>query len=482
MTTRKCISRLLAGVLGVSLLLTGCAGTGGTKSGKADNKKAVSVKLDPDDPVDITFWHYYNGEQQQEMKKLVDEFNSTVGAEEGIFVNEVSQGTVDDLTESLEAAVEEKVGAEECPDMFSAYADMAYEWDKEDRLVDLTKYFTEDELSEYVDGYIQSGRFHDGGLKLFPVAKSTEVFILNKTDWDAFAKETGADVQELRTWEGIAATAKKYYEWSGGKAFFGRDAWANYIFVGCKQLGKELYTVNENGEAVFQSDPVIFRKLWDNFYVPYISGYYTQKGKFRSDDVKTGTIIGYVGSSSSVGYFPGEVSDEDGNTHAIAFDIFPTPNFEGADSLAISQGAGVAVFCSDEKKEYACARFLKWFTQEQQNLDFSRQSGYLPVKKEAQNPDNFTISDDSDITQKTLEVTLGMSEEYNYYETQTFDNAYKVRNVVEDSLKEEAQKYREKVVELEQSGKYTHEEAVAACNTDEIFNAWFEGLQKQLEE
>ena len=70
MTTRKCISRLLAGVLGVSLLLTGCAGTGGTKSGKADNKKAVSVKLDPDDPVDITFWHYYNGEQQQEMKKL----------------------------------------------------------------------------------------------------------------------------------------------------------------------------------------------------------------------------------------------------------------------------------------------------------------------------------------------------------------------------------------------------------------------------
>ena len=80
MTTRKCISRLLAGVLGISLLLTGCGGTGGTKDGKTDNKKAVSVKLDPDDPVDITFWHYYNGEQQQEMKKLVDEFNSTVGA------------------------------------------------------------------------------------------------------------------------------------------------------------------------------------------------------------------------------------------------------------------------------------------------------------------------------------------------------------------------------------------------------------------
>lgn len=58
--------------------------------------------------------------------------------------------------------------------------------------VDLSKYLTADEIGEYVDAYIEEGRF-DGseGIKVFPVAKSTEVFAINKTDWDKFAEATG---------------------------------------------------------------------------------------------------------------------------------------------------------------------------------------------------------------------------------------------------------------------------------------------------
>ena len=46
-----------------------------------------------------------------------------------------------------------------------------------------------------------------------------------------------------------------------------------------------------------------------NYYIPYIKGYFTASGVFRTDDIKTGNIIGYVGSSSSATYFPKTVTN-----------------------------------------------------------------------------------------------------------------------------------------------------------------------------
>lgn len=44
--------KILAGVLALSALMTGAAGCGNSKK---------STKLDPDNPVSLTVWHYYNG-------------------------------------------------------------------------------------------------------------------------------------------------------------------------------------------------------------------------------------------------------------------------------------------------------------------------------------------------------------------------------------------------------------------------------------
>ncbi len=82
------------------------------------------------------------------------------------------------------------------------------------------------------------------------------------------------------------------------------------------------------------------RRLWDNFYVPYISGYYLEEGRFRSDDLKTGKLIAYVGSSSGAVYAPDQVTYDDGSTETIRCDILPLPGFAGASSCAVQQGAG----------------------------------------------------------------------------------------------------------------------------------------------
>ena len=73
-------------------------------------------------------------------------------------------------------------------------------------------------------------------MTIFPTAKSTQILVLNKTDWDVFAAETGASYGDLADMDGLVETAKRYYEWTDaktpdvpddGKALFGRDAMAN---------------------------------------------------------------------------------------------------------------------------------------------------------------------------------------------------------------------------------------------------------------
>ena len=214
----------------LALILTGCAG---------------KSPLDPKDPVSLTVWHYYNGSQQAAFDALVEEFNDSVGRERGIYVQGYSQGSVSDLESAVRDAIGGKVGAEAMPDIFSSYADTAYEVEQAGALADLSAYLGGEELEQYVDSYIEEGRIaSDGTLRIFPTAKSTEIMMLNKTDWDAFSDATGASLDALVTIEGVVETAKAYYEWTDGltpgvpgdgKAFYGRDAMANYFIIGMQQ-------------------------------------------------------------------------------------------------------------------------------------------------------------------------------------------------------------------------------------------------------
>lgn len=184
---------------------------------------------------DITVWNYYNGDQLESFNRLVSTFNETIGKEKGIRVTGSSQGTVNDLEANVMDAAEGKVGSAEMPTIFAAYADTAYKLDQMGMVVDLKDYLTEDEQAAFVPGYITEGDFDgSGSIIIFPVAKSTELMFFNDTDWQRFSKETFVRYGALSTMEGVTAVAEQYYNWSGGRALFGRDAMANYMIVGAK--------------------------------------------------------------------------------------------------------------------------------------------------------------------------------------------------------------------------------------------------------
>lgn len=293
----------------------------------------------------ITVWNYYNGDQLDSFNKLVATFNDTVGKEKHIHVEGDSQGTVADLETDVMDAAEGKVGASAMPNIFAAYADTAYAVDQMGLLVDLNDYLTEEEKAAFVEDYVTEGDFDGtGSMKIFPVAKSTELMFINDTDWQEFAAATGVSYDDLSTVEGLVATAEKYYNWTDaqtaepddGKALFGRDAMANYILIGAQQLGDTIFEV-ENGKMTLHFDHDVAHKLWDNYYVPFVKGYFAASGRFRSDDVKTGNVLGYVGSNSSATFFPSQVMVSDTETRDIEMKVLPSPKFEGGEDVAVQQ-------------------------------------------------------------------------------------------------------------------------------------------------
>ena len=447
--------------------------------------------LDKNDPVTITVWNYYNGAQLDSFNELVEKFNSTVGKEKGIKVEAASQGSVDDLQKNVMDSINGIAGAEEMPNIFAAYADTAYEIDQMGKLANLRDYFTEDELNEYVSGYIEEGCFNGSSeLKILPIAKSTEVLFLNATDWEKFSEASGAELSDLYTYEGVTATAQKYYEWTDsltpeendGKAFMGRDAMANYFVIGFRQHGKEIFEVGNDGSVKLNFDEDIVRKLWDNYYVPYVKGYFTLLGRFGSDDVKTGTTIAFIGSSSGASFFPKEVSLSDTETYPIESVIIPCPVFEG-EEVSVQQGAGMAVTKASKREELASAEFLKWFTESEQNVEFSVESGYLPVKKAANDEEviNQYIDQADDTLKKTLKAGIETVSTRELYTSSAFAQGWDARQILTYSLSDRAREDGQEIEESLASGT-SYEDALAPYLTDEYFENWYEETKAELED
>ncbi len=438
------MKKLSALVLALTMLL-GCLGI---LSGCKDPSP-----LDPKNPVTLTMWHNYGGDMQDTMDYLIDQFNSTVGKEQGIVINVEAISSSSELNKSLAMIANGDPGAPEMPDIFTGYPKNAMQFYEKGMLANLDKYFTSDELSAYVDAFVAEGRLDDGGLYVFPIAKSTEVLYVNQTLFDKFATATGASMADFATFEGIASLSARYYEWTDaqtpdipndGKQFYAADSWFNVAEVGMVQLGGSLFS----GEAL-NLDGEKFEKIFNTFYTPATEGGVAIYDGYSSDLSKTGDIVCSTGSSAGILFYGDTITYSDGTIENVEYSILPYPVFDGGTKTALQRGGGLMVAKTTEQKEYAAAVFIKWLTASEQNMKFVDETGYLPVTKKAFEEDmqsHLTTIEDQRV-KKMLTSVMDMYEEYTFFTAPTYtdfdSDSESFANDFYDILLSERNKYLE---------------------------------------
>ena len=473
---------LLTGlVLSVLILVTACS-TG------------AKTALNPKNPVSITLWHYYVGDNKIALETAVDTFNKSVGSEKGVVVNAVAKGSVSELEKAVTDAANGVINAEAMPDLFSCYPDKALEIDELGKLCNLNDYFSESEKSLYVEEFLNDGQFDGERLLILPIVKSTELLYVNETAWNQFASVNGIDANKLSSWEGVYAAAQAYYQWTDaqtpeiagdGKSLMGVDSVANYVIIGNKQLGVEVID-GENQQVVL--DRAAMKKIFDTYYGGISLGYFNAVGKFRSDDIKAGDLAAYVGSSSGAAYFPTWI-EKDNTQQPIDFQALSYPVFDGGSPYAIQQGAGMSVANSTPEKQEGATVFLKWFTSEAENIDFAMTTGYLPVQSGAYENSEFKASLEDlragEAAEKNIaavyDIALDQIRERDTYASLPFKGSYQVRSTLEKSLTAMGQSGRQNAAALKAQG-LSETEILAALDLNARFEEWLTAIRSQLDQ
>ena len=252
------------------------------------------------------------------------------------------------------------------------------------------------------------------------------------------------------------------------------------MLIGAKQLGCTLFEVKD-GKMTLDFDKEVVRRLWDSYYVPFVKGWFAASGRFRSDDIKTGNILAYTGSTSSATFFPTQVMADDNISYDIEMKVLPSPVFEGGEAYAVQQGAGMVVTRGTEEEEAASMEFLKWFTELENNIAFSVGAGYLPVTVEAN--DMAEIKKNTKLTSSMEEIlSEGVETVTNntLYTSPAFKGGADARSILEYAMSDQAAKDREAVLGKLEKG-ISEEEAEAEFLSDAHFESWYESTLKKLQ-
>ncbi len=386
------------------------------------------------------------------MNDIIDEFNSTIGYEQGIIINITSVSSSSALYDKIADSAEEIPGSSELPNITTGYPKSALVLLKNDKLVDLKEYFSEEELNQYLPQFIKEGMVSDK-LAVFPTAKSTEVLFLNKTLFDRFTEATGIGMDYLSTFEGISDAAIKYYEWTDtqtpdipndGKAFYTSDSWFNIAQVGMNQFGDDFIL----DEAINYSDN--FKKIWNAYFEAGVKGGFAIYDGYSSDLAKTGEIVCSTGSTAGILFYGDTITYQDNTTEKVEYEILPYPVFKGGEKVALQRGGGMIVTKSTKEKEYASAVFLKWFTEPEQNMKFISETGYLPVTKQAfetKIDENINNATNKNI-KKLLRTAVTMYNNYDFYTPPVFDEFDLIEKSYTQNIKKSTVDARAKYLSL----------------------------------
>ncbi|MDO4753736.1 MAG: ABC transporter substrate-binding protein [Bacillota bacterium] len=476
------MKRLLVVLLICALLLVSCLG----EQSQIPNQEDV---LNKNDPVIIDIWTYYNSRSQEVLDYYIKRFNETEGVTKGIIVRQVAYGEIKALTDALISASEDTSKGSQMPDLFITYKGIAAQLPISESLVDFKQYISEEEFSQYVDAFVKSGSLpnHPDKHQMFSIDKASEVLMINATAFDEFVAKGILSYDDLKTYESLAAAAKRYYEYTDslteephdGKVLFGANALVNLAWICMAEMGHDI-TRFEDGKEVVDLDKESFRRFYQHVYIPYVKGYYDNKNKYVTDDIRLGHTLVGQSSTSSAPFFPKEIQGENGMI-PIDAKVAALPKFEGTTQRMLIQGGGVFGYKRSDKSVVASVAFLKWLTNEENALDFAVKKSYMPALKSVFNKNKIVSAYSNGkiekLTADTFTMLIDLFEQNEVYEPTPTENYESIRSALSRYLNDTWKTGRDEYMRLLDSGM-SSEEASAQLESDEAFELWFQNLNE----
>ncbi|MEC0089468.1 ABC transporter substrate-binding protein [Paenibacillus macquariensis] len=356
-------------------LLTACGENAGTGNITAANgeTKTPSVEAAPvqSDPVTIEFWYGLGGKLGENMEKLIQKFNAS---QQEVIVKGIVQADYTETEQKLQAAI----ATGQVP---AAVLSSNVDWARKgyfapiDELMAQQSDFNKD---DFIQTFLNQGQV-DGKQYFLPMYGTTQIMYYRK---DAFEKN-GIKADDLKTWEDLAAAAKKMTVKNGDKtSVFGWEPmWgaANMIDASLSKGGSIL---SEDGKEVMIDSPEwiqtwdFFRKLIheDKTMRIHSGGQGWEYWYKTIDDVMKGQAAGYTGSSG-----------DQGDLDFSIISAMEQPGWAGVGEgkpTAEALMAGIPSKASDIDKK-AAMKWLTYFTNSENTAFWSINTGYISVRQSA---------------------------------------------------------------------------------------------------
>lgn len=351
-------------------LLTACGGNSGAGNVTATNG-AAKANSEQSAPITIEFWYGLGGKLGENMETLIQKFNAS---QQDVIVKGIVQADYTETEQKLQAAI----ATGQVP---AAVLSSNVDWARKGYFASIDELMaqqTDFNKEDFVQTFLNQGQV-DGKQYFLPMYGTTQIMYYRK---DAFEKN-GIEADKLKTWEDLAAAAKKMTVKDGNKtSVFGWEPmWGSGNMIDAA-LSKGGSILSEDGTQVMIDSPE-WTQTWDLFrtwihedkIMRIHSGGQGWEYWYKTiDDVMKGQAAGYTGSS-------GDQGDLDFNI----ISAMEQPGWAGiGEGKPVAQAimAGIPSKASDADKQ-AAMKWLAYFTNSENTAFWSINTGYISVRQSA---------------------------------------------------------------------------------------------------
>ncbi len=338
--------------------------------------------------VKVVFWHQHSRQREEELLKIVEEFNATNPY--GIIVEARNEGGYGDIYNKMIAGL----SSGEVPGLVVAYQNQAAAYQVANGLVSLEPYInhpkyglTEEERADFFQAFIDADRLPQFGGEAFgfPPNRSMEVLYYN-ADWLAELREAGAisfdgpPQTPDQFAEAVCAAAENPFSKNPDPSFsLGYEVRTDASNVAALTFarGADVYDYENNqftynnpatAEALF-----MMYELLNNGCAGLIAERFGDQTDFGN-----GKVLFTMGSSSGLPFYKSAV--DEGEAGGFNWSVAAIPHTT-EDPVMDIYGASVSIPRTDPATQLAAWLFLKYYTSPEIQARWARASNYFPVRR-----------------------------------------------------------------------------------------------------